>query len=64
LLANDDSEGPSPAEVEKREVDDNLLHQLMRQFSFMEMSDRSYFNPKDFCFSFKDFEGNPTNVRE
>jgi hypothetical protein len=31
--------------------------------SFLELSERQDYNPKDFCFSFKDFDGRPTNVR-
>jgi ubiquitin carboxyl-terminal hydrolase 34 len=31
-------------------------------FSYLELSDRSDYNPIDFCFSFKDFEGNPVDV--
>lgn len=50
-------------EFEGRQVDDNVLHQLKAMFSAMELSDRSFFNPKDFCFAFKDFSGQPINVR-
>lgn len=32
-------------------------------FAGLELSDRSYYNPVDFCCSFKDFEGKPINVR-
>lgn len=28
----------------------------------LEYSDKKYYNPKPFCHSFKDYEGNPTNV--
>ena len=27
------------------------------------MTDRQDYNPVEFCFAFKDFDGNPTNVR-
>ncbi len=30
----------------------------------LELSDRSDYNPFEFCFAFKDFEGNPTNTAE
>ena len=31
-------------------------------FSFLEMTDRIDYNPTDFCYSFKDFSGQPVNV--
>ena len=46
------------------EVDDNALHQLQKIFGFLSLSDRQYCNPLDFCFAFKQFDGQPTNVRE
>jgi len=30
----------------------------------LELSDRSEFNPVGFTFSFKEFDGNPTNIAE
>jgi hypothetical protein len=30
----------------------------------LEYSEKRYYNPKPFCNSFKDYEGNPTNVSE
>lgn len=27
-------------------------------------SERKAYNPKPFCFAFKDYEGNPTNISE
>ena len=43
-------------------IDDNLLHQLQKLFAQLELSDKSYIDPTDFCYSYKDFEGNPTNT--
>ena len=34
----------------------------MRMFTFLSMSDRKEYNPKDFCFSHKQPGGAPTNV--
>lgn len=31
--------------------------------AFMELSERQAYNPREFCFSFKDYAGQPTNVR-
>jgi ubiquitin carboxyl-terminal hydrolase 34 len=30
---------------------------------FLELSERQEYNPREFCFSFKDFNGQPVNVR-
>ena len=32
-------------------------------FSFLQMTDRQEYNPAQFCFAFKEYNGNPTNVR-
>ena len=45
---------------EKEDVDD-LLFQLTKMFYYLTYSDKSYYNPKSFVFSFKDYDGNPTN---
>lgn len=44
-------------------TDDNLLHQLIKMTGFLELSERMEYNPREFCFSFKDYSGQPTNVR-
>jgi len=46
----------------EREVDDRLLTQLQKLFGFLELSDRSFADPFDLCFAFKDWDGNPTQV--
>jgi hypothetical protein len=33
-------------------------------FGFLECSEKAAFNPKDFCFAFKDFFGEPTPIGE
>lgn len=43
-------------------VDDDVLYQLQKLFIFLQKTDRQDYNPKDFCFSFKDYAGNPTNL--
>ena len=45
---------------EKEDVDD-LLFQLIKMFYYLRFSDKSYYNPKSFVYSFKDYDGNPTN---
>ena len=41
--------------------DDNLLHQLQKMYIYLTYSEKQAFNPKDFCSSFKDFDGAPIN---
>jgi ubiquitin C-terminal hydrolase len=43
-------------------VDDNVLHQLQKMFTYLELTQRNEYNPIDFCHAFKDLDGNPTNV--
>jgi len=56
LAANDGLSG------QDKENDDNVLHQLLRMFSFLEFTERQCYNPRHFCDSFKDIDGNPTNM--
>ncbi len=44
------------------EIDDNVLHQIQKMFGHLELSDREYFDPENYCFSFKDWENKPVNV--
>jgi ubiquitin carboxyl-terminal hydrolase 34 len=41
-----------------------MLYQFMKMMSFLELSERQDYNPREFCFSYKDFDSMPTNVRE
>jgi ubiquitin carboxyl-terminal hydrolase 9/24 len=43
---------------------DNLLHQLKLIFGALSLSQRQYYDPRLFCYSFKDYEGNAINVLE
>ena len=42
--------------------DDNLLHQLQKLFTYLQISHRNYVNPKDFVYSFKDLDNQPTDI--
>jgi ubiquitin C-terminal hydrolase len=44
------------------QADDNAFHQVQRMFAYLSLSNREEYNPEAFCFSFKDYEGNPTNI--
>merc|ERR1711957_120381 len=37
-------------------------HQMQRMFVFLDYSIRGEFNPRPFCHSFKDYDGQPINV--
>ncbi len=41
-----------------------MLYQVKKMFLNLLNSDKKAYNPKSFCLSFKDYEGNPTNVNE
>jgi ubiquitin carboxyl-terminal hydrolase 34 len=45
-------------------VDDNLFHQMQKLIAHLELSERTAFNPKAFCFAFKEPDGTPTNTVE
>jgi len=64
LMAAQDQIEQNLAELDGEQIDDNVLHQLQTIFGFLQLSDRQYRNPKNFCFSFKALGGEPTNVRE
>ena len=62
IMGTDDHEPPKPSEYGRMSTkDDNLLHQLQIMYTFLTFSEKEDFNPKYFCYSFKDFDGNPTN---
>jgi len=56
------SDNIAPSRDNHLNVDDNVLHQVQRMFTFLDMSEREDYNPAGFCFSFKDWDGNPTNT--
>mmetsp|Transcript_26076 Transcript_26076/g.18543 ORF Transcript_26076/g.18543 Transcript_26076/m.18543 type:complete len:86 (+) Transcript_26076:5708-5965(+) len=64
LLCIDDGVAPEMVDTKKHPIDDNMLHQMQRLFANLELSDRMDYDPYDFCFSFKEMEGGPTNVME
>jgi len=53
LLAADDRKDPNIVQVNGQDVDDNQLHQWMRMFGALELTERESYNPVDFCYSFK-----------
>ena len=48
-------------ETEKNNTD-NILYQLQKMFSYLNNSNRKFYSPESFVFSFKDYDGNPTNI--
>jgi len=51
-------------QADKVEKEENMLYQLQTLFAGLLKSEKQYISPKAFCHSFKDWEGNPTNVLE
>jgi len=64
LLCVDDGLPEDMQEHKGVRYDDNVLHQLQKLMANLELSPRMDYNPTEFCFAFKDFEGNPTNLGE
>lgn len=64
LLTVDDGLPENPTTYKQEEVDDNMLHQMQKLIAHLELSERQDYNPFGFCFSFKEFDGTPTNVAE
>ena len=62
VLMADDGVEENLVKHASREIDDNLFHQLQTMFANLELTERQEYNPEDFCFAFKDFDGNPVNV--
>ena len=60
ILEADDQK--QPIYTKNPEIDDNLLHQLQYMYGFLDLTERKAFNPTNFCYSFKDMDGNPTNI--
>ena len=62
LLQADDGAAPDWKEYKGRTIDDNILHQMQRLFGHLELLERIDNNPIEFCFSFKETDGSPTNT--
>lgn len=62
VLMADDGQPECLVKKGTKEVDDNLFHQLQNMFGNLELTERQDYTPDDFCFAFKDFEGQPVNV--
>ena len=64
VMHADDGETPKPSSSYRGSIDDdNLLHQLQEMYTYLTFSEQMDYSPKEFCFSYKDIDGNPTNVR-
>ena len=63
IMSSDDKRGKNfqKSIFNNNMYDDNLLHQLQRMYTFLTYSEKQAYNPKDFCASFKDFDGAPIN---
>ena len=68
-MASDDKKAPNLVTIKDekshyngRTIDDNILHQLQNVFCSLELSERTAHDAIDFCFSHKDYAGEPTDV--
>ena len=64
LLCVDDGKEPEEAQYKGRTIDDNILHQMQKLMAHLELSKRQAYNPMEFCFAFKEYDGSPTNTGE
>ena len=64
LLCVDDGVAENMQEYKGDHIDDNMMHQMQKLLAHLELSERSEYNPKEFCFAFKEFDGAPTNTAE
>ena len=62
LLKAIDTKPEDIKEYKDRMIDDNLLRQLQKLFGYMLLTERGHCDITEFCFTFKDYEGNPTQV--
>ena len=47
---------------EQENSDDDSLNQLQIMYTYLTLSEKEDYNPKNFCKAFKDFDGNPINI--
>ena len=62
IMGADDNDSINPT-LKYLDKDDNLLHQLQAIFSYLNLSEKQFFIPQYFCYSFKDVNGNPINPK-
>lgn len=64
LLSVDDGVAENVVDYHDHKIDDNMLHQMQRLISNLEIAKAPDFNPLGFCFAFKEMDGSPTNIAE
>ena len=64
LMCVDDGKEEELADYKQEKIDDNMLHQMQKLIAHLELSERNEYNPMQFCFAFKEFDGSPTNTAE
>ena len=63
IMSADDHKEPQDPSDYMEINDDNLLQKLQKMYTYLTYSNKSSFAPRDFCYSYKDIDGHPTNVR-
>mmetsp|Transcript_73171 Transcript_73171/g.101469 ORF Transcript_73171/g.101469 Transcript_73171/m.101469 type:complete len:166 (-) Transcript_73171:2292-2789(-) len=64
LLCVEDGIPEDIKEYKGEKIDDNMLHQMQKLIAHLELSQRMDYNPMEFCFAFKEFDGSPTITSE
>ena len=64
MLRAPDTEEDNMQEYKGHMINDKLIYQFQKMLSSLELSDRSSYNPFEFCFAFKEMDGSPTKVGE
>ena len=57
LLCVDDGKPEDIKDYKNEKIDDSMMHQLQKLIAHLELSERTEFNPMQFCFAFKEFDG-------
>jgi len=63
FLVSDGKEETQTQLSKTRFVDDNMLHQIQIMYAFLAESIKEDYDPAAFCHAFKDYDGNPTNIK-
>ena len=64
MLQTPDTQPDDIQEYKGHQINDKLIYQFQKMLAHLELSDRSAYNPFEFCFAFKEMDGSPTKVGE
>lgn len=55
-------EGFKTVDIDGKSLVDDFMYQLQKMYYHLQFSQKKYFTPKEFCYSYKDFDGKPINT--